>query len=46
MNEVYMKGIARGTTASHPEITPSRPEITPSRPESGQGTTAIVHQDG
>ena len=39
MNEVYMRGFARG-------VTPSRPEITASHPESGQGTTAIVHRDG
>ena len=35
MNEVYMRGIARGAT-------PSRPEITPSRPEIGQGVTALL----
>ncbi len=45
MNEVYMKGIVRGMTASHPEITPSRPEsgqgATPSHPKIGQGATAL-----
>ena len=33
MNEVYMREIGRGTTASRPEMTASRPEMTALRPE-------------